>query len=251
MFVNKQLPFISLYIFRSLALMMLMITLVQSFKPSGNNNINNTLNINRQIIKNQHIDSIWTIHQWNLYYLRSYWNIKLSQSIFRVTTFFQFDSTKNTLNTLLEYTQDLDANLKTLYSELVKNNNDDHKSYDTNQQNIFYSALLTSCLDEISDCKLQITELNLQLNNIFTTLNHLKQNCIKRGIIHFLFNFLYGTSGNTEEITAIKNNMEILKGNQDILSSQIQKTFNFINLTYAETCKIVHYLNHYKKTLFR
>ena len=30
--------------------------------------------------------------------------------------------------------------------------------------------------------------------------------------------------------------MEILKGNQDILSSQIQKkTFNFINLTFAET----------------
>ena len=29
--------------------------------------------------------------------------------------------------------------------------------------------------------------------------------------------------------------MEILKGNQDILSSQIQKTFNFVNLTYTET----------------
>ena len=31
--------------------------------------------------------------------------------------------------------------------------------------------------------------------------------------------------------------MEILKGNQDILSSQIQKTFTFVNLTYAETGK--------------
>ena len=31
--------------------------------------------------------------------------------------------------------------------------------------------------------------------------------------------------------------MEILKGNQDILSSQIQKTFNFVNLTYTETDK--------------
>ena len=28
--------------------------------------------------------------------------------------------------------------------------------------------------------------------------------------------------------------MEILKGNQDILSNQIQKTLNFVNLTYAE-----------------
>ena len=38
-----------------------------------------------------------------------------------------------------------------------------------------------------------------------------------------------------EEIEAIKNNVAILKENQDILSSQIQKTFNFINLTYTET----------------
>ena len=41
-------------------------------------------------------------------------NIKLSLSIFRVTTFFQFDSTKNALNTLLEYTQDLNENLKNI-----------------------------------------------------------------------------------------------------------------------------------------
>ena len=31
--------------------------------------------------------------------------------------------------------------------------------------------------------------------------------------------------------------MEILKGNQVILSSQIHKTFTFINLTYTETDK--------------
>ena len=60
-------------------------------------------------------------------------NIKLSCSIFRVTTFYQFYSTKNALNTLFAYAQELDANLKTLYSELVKNNNHDHKSYDENQ----------------------------------------------------------------------------------------------------------------------
>ena len=60
-------------------------------------------------------------------------NIKLSHSVFRVTTFLQFDSTKNALNALLTYTQELDPNLKTLYSELVNNNNHDHKSYDSNQ----------------------------------------------------------------------------------------------------------------------
>ena len=83
--------------------------------------------------------------------------------------------------------------------------------------------------------KLQIAHLNIQLNNIFTTLNQLKQNCTTRGIIHSLFNILLGTYSSAKEITAIKNNMEILKGNQDTLSNQIQKTVNFVNLTYLET----------------
>ena len=61
------------------------------------------------------------------------------------------------------------------------------------------------------NCKVQI-----QLNNIFTSLNQLKHNCTKRGIIHSLFNFLFGTSSSAEEVIAIKNNMKILKGNQDI-----------------------------------
>ena len=60
----------------------------------------------------------------------------------------------------------------------------------------------------------------------------MKHNCTKRGIIHSLFNFLFSTSSSAEEITAIKN-----KGNQDVLSSKIEKTFNFINLTLAETDK--------------
>ena len=42
-------------------------------------------------------------------------------------------TTKSALNTLLDYAQDLDENLKTLYSKLVTNNNYDHKSYDANQ----------------------------------------------------------------------------------------------------------------------
>ena len=43
---------------------------------------------------------------------------------------------------------------------------------------------------------------------------------MKQGIIHSLFNFLFGASSSVEEISAIEN-MEILKGNQDILNSQI------------------------------
>ena len=59
--------------------------------------------------------------------------IKLSCSVFRVSTFLQYDSTKHTLNTLLPDAQELEANLKTLYLELVSNNNNDHKPYDVNQ----------------------------------------------------------------------------------------------------------------------
>ena len=60
-------------------------------------------------------------------------NIKLSHSVFRVITFFQFDSTTNTLNSLLACAKELDSNLKTLWSELVNNDNHDHNSYDVNQ----------------------------------------------------------------------------------------------------------------------
>ena len=42
-------------------------------------------------------------------------NIKLSHSMFRVTTFFQFDSTQNALNALIACAQDLDENLKEYY----------------------------------------------------------------------------------------------------------------------------------------
>ena len=158
-------------------------------------------------------------------------NIKLSCSVFIVTTFFQFNSTKYALNTLLKYAQDFNENLKSLYSKLVTNNNYDHKSYDTNQWNVSYSALLTLCSDEISGCKLQIADLNTQLNNIFTTLDQSEHNHTKWGIIHSLLNFLFGTSSSAEEITAIKNSVEIFKGNQDTLSSQLQKMFSFINLS--------------------
>ena len=43
------------------------------------------------------------------------------------------------------------------------------------------------------------------------------------------------TLNRAKEIEAVRNNMAILKETQDILSSQIQKTFNFINWTCAET----------------
>ena len=78
-------------------------------------------------------------------------------------------------------------------------------------------------------------QLTSQVDNIFTTLYQSKPKCTKRDIIHSLFNFLFRNSNSVEETKASKNNMAILKQNQDILKSQTQKTFIFINLTYVET----------------
>ena len=74
-----------------------------------------------------------------------------------------------------------------------------------------------------------------QLNHIFTTLDQTNPKCTKRGIIHSLFNFLFGNLNSSTDIEFLKNNMTILEENQNVLSSQIQKTFNFVNLAYAET----------------
>ena len=94
---------------------------MQSFKSPSNKNVSNALNINSHItnkptpkFKNQahmNYSSIEPILFEKLY------NIKLSCSVFRVSAFFEFDSTKFALNTLLKYTQDLHENLKTLYSK--------------------------------------------------------------------------------------------------------------------------------------
>ena len=69
-------------------------------------------------------------------------NIKLSQSVFKVTVFFRCSSTKAALNILLNYMHDFNQNLKTLYSKLVTNNDFDQKSYDVRQCILTYSDLL-------------------------------------------------------------------------------------------------------------
>ena len=74
--------------------------------------------------------------------------------MFRVTTLFQFDTTKAALSILLHYAHDFDENQKTLYSKLVTNNNFDHKSYDVRQHILTYFALLKLCSDELMDFKL-------------------------------------------------------------------------------------------------
>ena len=73
-------------------------------------------------------------------------NIKLSRSVFSITTFFQFYSTKSSLNILLQYTQDPEENIQTLYSKLVTDNYY-QKTYDAPQWNLSYASLLTSFCD--------------------------------------------------------------------------------------------------------
>ena len=107
-----------------------------------------------------------------------------------------------------------------------------------------YSALLRLCTDELTDCNSQITQLTTQINHIFASLDQTNPKHAKRGIMHSLFYFLFGNPNSFAEINSIKNNMTILEENQDVLSDQIQKTFNFINLTYAET----NTNSHYKRT---
>ena len=80
-----------------------------------------------------------------------------------------------------------------------------------------------SGFEELADCKFQIMQLTKQVDNIFTTLDLSNPKHTKRGIIHFLFNILFGKSNSAKEIKAIKNNMAILKENQNILNRQIQK----------------------------
>ena len=161
-------------------------------------------------------------------------NIKLSHSVFRVTTFLQFESTKAVLEILLQYAHDFEENLKILYSKLVTNNSFDHISYDARQHVLTYLTLLKLCTDELTDCKSQITQLITQINNSFATLDQTGLKYAKRGIIHSLFNFLFGNPNSSAEVNAIKNQMVVLKENQDSRSGQIQKTFISVNLTCVE-----------------
>ena len=69
---------------------------------------------------------------------------------------------------------------------------------------IYLMHPLTSCSNISLNCKHQIIDLHTQLHDIFNTLNQSKHTSTKCGIIHSLFNFLFGTTSSTEQITAIK-----------------------------------------------
>ena len=164
-----------LYLFRYLALAILSITLVQGFKAPGDMNVSELLTLNSHI-KTKPISKPENLSGMNYSALKpvlfeKLYNIKLSCSVFRVTTFFQFESTNVELEFLLHYAYDVEENQKKTYSKLVTKNNFDHKSYDVRQHVLAYLALLKLCTDELVNCKLQITQLTTQINNLFFSLD--------------------------------------------------------------------------------
>ena len=53
------------------------------------------------------------------------------------------------------------------------------------------------------------------------------------------------------DIEVIKDNMAILQENQDVISNQIQKTFNFVNLTFVKTSTNKHLLRLLQKDILQ
>ena len=215
----------SLYFFRYLALAILSITQVQGFKSPSNMNISELLDLNGHI-KAKPMSKLENHSHMNYSLLEPVLfeklnNTKLSWSVFRVTTFFQFNWTKAARSILLHsscmisiktwkhYTQNL-----SLIPILIIN----HMMW---QHILTYLALLNLCSGELADCKYQITQLTSRINNIFATPDQTGPKSTKKVIIHSPFNFLFGDPNSAEEFHAIKNNMVMLEENQDILSSQI------------------------------
>ena len=106
-------------------------TLVQGFKAPSTLNVSELLDLNdhiktklmskpegRTCMNNSALEPVL---------FKKLHNIKLSCLVFRVTTFFQFKSTKAAIEILLQYTHDFEKNLKTVYSKLLTNNEFDYK----------------------------------------------------------------------------------------------------------------------------
>ena len=201
--------------------------MLHGFKASSTMNVTEPLDLNGHINTNLMFKPKGSTCMYNFalepVLFEKLHDIMLSHSVFRVTIFFQFTSTETALKFFLQYRHDFKDNLNY------------HKSYDVRQHVLTYSALLKLCTDELTDCKSKLPSWLLML--ITFSLPYIKpaQKCTKRGIIHSLFNFLFGNQNKLADINSIKNNMAILEENQDIISIQIQKTFNLVNPTYAET----------------
>ena len=164
--------------------------MVHGFKASSTMIVTELLHLNGHIKMNPMFEPKCPMHMNNSalepVLFEKVHNIKLSHSVFRVATFFQFTSTKTALHILLQYTHDFKDNLTILYSKFVNNNDLDHKFYGVRQCVLTYSALLKLCTDELTHCKSQIMQLTTQFNHTFTSLDQTNPKHAKRGIIHYI-----------------------------------------------------------------
>ena len=112
-------PYFILYLFRYLILIVIVTTMVQCLEFPSNKNISDSICIN------SHNDNTQPPPlQWNQCYFENLPNNKLSRSVFRATTFFQYSSMKSSLNILLQHAQNLEENIQTLYTKLITNHDD-------------------------------------------------------------------------------------------------------------------------------
>ena len=194
--------------FRCLLLTILFITMVHGFKASSTKNVTKLLDLNAHINTNPMFKPAGPMHMKNLALepelFEKLHNSKLSNSAFRVTTFFWFRSTKTALQILLQNVNDFKNNLTILYSKLVNDNDLDLKSYDVKQNVSMYSALFNLYINKLTDCKYQVIQLITQVNHIFTALDQINPKHAKRGIIHSLLNFLFGHLNSLAYIESIK-----------------------------------------------
>ena len=111
--------------------------MVHGFKASSTMNVTEPLDINGHISINPMFKPKGPMYMNNSalepVLFEKLHDIKLSHSVLRVTTSFQFTTTKMSLQTLLQYVHDFKDSLRILYSKLVNNNDCDHKSYDVRQ----------------------------------------------------------------------------------------------------------------------
>ena len=166
----------TLFSFRSLIQTILFFTMVHGFKASSTKNVellDLSSHINTKLIFKPEGPTHENTSSLEPVLFEKLHNIKLSCSVLRISTFFNFALTKNCITTFASVCMGFSRQPNTSVSKLVDDN--DHKSYDIKQRVLTYSTLLKLCTDKLTDCRSQINQLTTQVNCILTTLDQPKR----------------------------------------------------------------------------
>ena len=145
-----------------------MITMDRCFEFPSNTNIRDSIHINGHNDNMQPLIFHMNYSSMELVLFKKLLNITLSRSVFQVIVLFQFSSTKSSLNILLQYAQNLEENIQTLFATLITNH-DNQKTYGAPQWNLTCVFLLTSYSQELSNYRCQMLVLYTQSFNVFNT----------------------------------------------------------------------------------